>query len=132
MNYRNENTASVGDLVIASYKTGEYIGRIVEPPSNIKAAVQVLAVVKHPSQGDLHNPQQGDVPFFHQRRALAYQEIALMPLSGIHAYHGNVPDYTLSLQQALERELNMLHQTEEWARRSIAELEELHREYFPQ
>ncbi|MVP00318.1 sporulation phosphorelay system protein KapB [Paenibacillus lutrae] len=132
MNLRNEFAASVGDLVKGEYKTGEYIGRIVEINSPVKAAVQVLAVIKHPTQGDLHTADRNDLRYFQQRRALAYQEIALMPLVTIRSYNGNVPDYMLSLQHALEEELSVLQQTEEWARRSIAELEELHKDYFPQ
>ena len=67
-----------GDLVKASYKSGEYIGEIVEMTRS-KAAVKVLAVLKHPAQGDLHHPYEVDGVMFMQRKALSYQEIALMP-----------------------------------------------------
>lgn len=50
------DTCQPGQIVTASYKTGEYIGEVIELMSTGKAAVRILAVVKHPAQGDLHNP----------------------------------------------------------------------------
>ncbi|MCZ8515889.1 kinase-associated lipoprotein B [Paenibacillus filicis] len=124
-----EQMFTVGMRVRASYKTGEYIGEIAEAPSAVKAAVQILAVVKHPTQGDLHNPMDPDVGFFHQRRALAYREIALMPLNTIRPYHGEVPDYTASLKEALASELELMDRTARWASRCKQELEQLTKEY---
>ena len=119
----------MGSIVSAEYKTGEYIGEIVEISSASKAAVKILAVVKHPTQGDLHNPMNPDVAFFHQRRALAYQEIALMPLYTIKPYRGTVPEYADSLRKALQSELQTLQQTVKWAQRCVEELEQLKKEY---
>jgi kinase-associated protein B len=124
-----ETTLQVGDRVIASYKTGEYAGEIVELRNGGKAAVQVLAVVKHPDQGDLHHPMNPDVPFFHQRRALAYQEIALMPISAMRKYEGIIPDYKLSLLQSIDREMTGLDQTRRWIDKSLQELAALRAEY---
>ncbi|WP_029625977.1 sporulation phosphorelay system protein KapB, partial [Streptococcus sobrinus] len=62
-------TLQVGEIVTGIYKTGKYIGEI----TNIRPQfylVKILAVINHPVQGDLHNPRQADVPFFHERRAL--------------------------------------------------------------
>lgn len=120
----------VGDLVTAEYKTGRYIGRIVELTSTRKAAVQIAAVVKHPEQGDLHNPMQADVAFFHQRRALAHNEVALMPLPTIEAYEGPVPDYRDSLRRALQHDKRELDNLRRWAERAFAELAQLEKEYF--
>lgn len=119
----------IGSIVSAEYKTGEYIGEIVEMSSASKAAVKILAVLKHPTQGDLHNPMNPNVAFFHQRRALAHQEIALMPLYTIKPYRGTIPDYTASLQRALQSELEALQQTVQWANRCIEELEQLKKDY---
>lgn len=124
-----DHTYQAGTLVTASYKTGEYIGEVVEASSPMKAAVKILAVIKHPTQGDLHNPLDPDVPFFHQRRALAFQEIALMPLSTIKLYSGAVPDYTESLQQALLRDLEQLDLTIRFAERCREELQQLKKDY---
>lgn len=118
-----------GALVRAAYKTGEYIGEVVEPPSAVKVAVQIKAVLKHPTQGDLHHPMDPDVGFFHQRRALAFREIALMPLDTIRAYHGTVPEYETSLRQALEQEREQLDRMVRWAQRCLQELETLRGEY---
>ncbi|WP_028548233.1 kinase-associated lipoprotein B [Paenibacillus sp. UNC451MF] len=119
----------IGSIVSAEYKTGEYIGEIVEMSSASKATVKVLAVVKHPTQGDLHNPMNPDVAFFHQRRALAHQEIALMPLYTVKPYRGTIPEYSVSLQRALQSELQTLQQTVQWAQRCIEELEQLKKDY---
>ena len=62
-----------GDKVKAVYKTGEYIGELVTITDQ-KSLVKILAVLKHPTQGDLHHPLEVDGVFFHQRRALAFQE----------------------------------------------------------
>ncbi|OXM87871.1 kinase-associated lipoprotein B [Paenibacillus rigui] len=122
---------SIGSLVTAQYKTGEYIGEVVEQSSPSKAAVQILAVVKHPSQGDLHNPMNPNVPFFHQRRALAFREIALMPLYTIQPYEGDVPDYKTSLDRSLQEEMDAMKQSpyKEWAERCLEELVLLKQDY---
>jgi kinase-associated protein B len=124
-----------GDLVIASYKTGTYIGRIIELRA-MKAAVQVLAVVQHPEQGNLHAPQQVEGVFFHQRKALAEQEIALMPLDLIVKYEEeDIPNYRESLVRSLEVENMRMNQLalqpelQKWAFRAIEELERLYEEY---
>lgn len=119
----------VGEHVIAAYKTGEYIGEVVDV-SGMKAAVKVLAVVKHPTQGDLHNPNQANVGFFHQRRALANQEIALMPFDTISVYRQPVPEYGDSLRKALEKDKKSLHNDILFAQRCLQELESLEQDYF--
>ncbi|MEI7024296.1 sporulation phosphorelay system protein KapB [Paenibacillus sp. y28] len=119
-----------GMLVTASYKTGEYVAELLEV-SSPRALVQILAVVKHPTQGDLHQPMQAEVAFFHQRRALAFREKCNVLLSDIRPYRSAaVPDYQASLRQALEKELQGLRQTAAWIERSVSELEALQREYF--
>lgn len=121
----------IGDRVTAEYKTGAYFGEVVEVSSSMKAAVRILAVKEHPTQGDLHNPMDPSVAFFHQRRALSYQEIALMPISTIRPYAGQIPDYQDSLKRALLTQISKLSEMEAWARRSLQELDQLQKEYFP-
>jgi kinase-associated protein B len=122
---------TIGDIVQANYRAGGYIGEVVEIKPT-KAVVKILAVVKHPTQGDLHNPYEADVPMFHQRRALAYQEKALVPLAHINEYSGDIPEYSESLQQAVEAEIASLRKKSgPWAEKSIEELEKLKKEYFP-
>jgi kinase-associated protein B len=122
---------SVGDKVTAVYKTGGYIGEIVELSGKIKAAVKILAVIEHPTQGDLHQPMEANVSMFHQRRALAFQEIALMPIATIALYEGSIPEYKQSLKRALDTEIQKLTDLEAWSRRSLHELKQLQNEYFP-
>lgn len=71
-------TFEIGEIVTGIYKTGKYIGEVTNsrPGSYV---VKVLAVLKHPVQGDLHNVKQADVPFFHERRALAFREQTNIP-----------------------------------------------------
>ncbi|WP_159883570.1 kinase-associated lipoprotein B [Paenibacillus puerhi] len=123
------HACKAGDIVKASYKTGEYIGEVVELMESGKLAVRILAVSGHPTQGDLHNPMDPDVPFFHERRALAYQEIALMPPQTVRPYHGAVPEYKASLLQALDQEHARLDRMRRWAQRCQDELEKLKRDY---
>ncbi|MEC0228410.1 sporulation phosphorelay system protein KapB [Paenibacillus alba] len=122
----------IGDRVTAEYKTGVYYGEVVEMSTTMKAAVRILAVKEHPTQGDLHNPMDPSVAFFHQRRALSNQEIALMPISTIRLYSGVVPEYQDSLKRALSAQISKLSDMEAWARRSLQELDQLQQEYFPQ
>lgn len=126
----NNDNLQVGDFVAAEYKSGRYIGRIVEMTNTRKAAVEIMAVAKHPEQGDLHNPMQADVALFHQRRALAHREIALMPLATIEPYRGPVPDYAESLQRAVQTHKRELDTLQRWAQRALTEMETLEKEYF--
>jgi kinase-associated protein B len=119
----------IGALVTAEYKTGEYAGEVVEISPMGKVAVKILAVIKHPTQGDLHNPMDPNVPFFHQRRALAFHEIALMPAYTIKAFHGTVQEYRVSLERSLHSEIRKLKQKVQWAERSLQELEQLQKDY---
>lgn len=122
-------TLQPGDIVAFTYKTGTYAGEIVEAGSP-RAVVKVLAVLKHPDQGDLHNPYDPDVPMFHERRALSYTEKALVPLRDIGPYRGGeVPEYRESLARALEAELAALDRLRRWAERASSQLEGLKRDY---
>ena len=120
-----------GEIVTAGYKTGRYIGEIVDLKSP-KAVVKILAVMKHPTQGDLHNPKQLDVPLFHQRKALAEFEKALVPMSAINHYEGEVPEYKTSLKEALDTQsAELKHEGGRWAEASLTEIEKLKDDYFP-
>jgi len=118
-----------GDLVRVIYKTGEYIATVLET-HEAKLLVKTEAVLTYPTQGDLHNPYEVDVPLFHQRRALSYQEKVMVPLQTVRAYHGAVPEYRQSLVESLQREMEKLQKMIRWAERSLHELEQLHKEVF--
>jgi kinase-associated protein B len=126
----NNDPWQIGDVVVAEYKSGRYIGRIVELSNGRKAAVEIMAVVKHPEQGDLHNPMRADVGFFHRRRALAHREIALVPLHSVEPYRGPVPEYEESLRRAVAEHKEALDNLRRWAQRALAEMRALEEDYF--
>ncbi|MGG1314411.1 kinase-associated lipoprotein B [Cohnella laeviribosi] len=123
-----ETNHASGQRVKASYKTGEYIAEVVESDGR-RTLVQILAVLRHPSQGDLHHPYDPDVPMFHERRASAFREKVWVPSSAIQPYEGAVPPYGESLQTALAAEVERLERLKRWAERSLELLEGLRKEY---
>lgn len=92
----------IGQIVTAFNKTGKYIGEItgIRPETY---TVRILAVLIHPRQGDLHHPNQVDVPFFHERKALAFREQANIPLKMAKPYEGDIPDYKETLKTAIKK-----------------------------
>ncbi|OIR59623.1 kinase [Bacillus sp. FMQ74] len=119
-----------GSIVKGFYKTGVYIGEITacRPQHYL---VKVKAVLTHPAQGDLHHPKQADVPFFHERKALAYGEQTNIPHHMVKPYDGEVPDYTESLREATAQLRAKLNEDgSEWAKRSLHHLDILEKEYF--
>jgi kinase-associated protein B len=124
-----ENTLQIGDIVTGIYKTGKYIGEItnVRPQHYL---VKILAVLKHPTQGDLHSHKQVDVPLFHERRALAFHEQTNIPKPMVKSYDGEVPTYQDSLHQALEQQMAELQEDgSPWATRCLENLYTLKTEY---
>ncbi|MFF2289780.1 kinase-associated lipoprotein B [Peribacillus butanolivorans] len=126
----SEQEFNIGDKVTAIYKTGKYIGEIndIRPTSYL---VKVLAVVKHPMQGDLHNPKQTEVSMFHQRRALAFREKTNVPKNMVRVFEEEIPEYKESLREAVENMARTLSEVQtEWNNKSLQLLEELAADYF--
>ncbi|WP_028563098.1 sporulation phosphorelay system protein KapB [Paenibacillus pinihumi] len=119
-----------GDIVKMPYKSGIYAGELVET-SGPRSLVKVLAVLKHPEQGDLHHPQDPDVPMFHERRALSYTEKAWTLSRDLQPYQSKLPDYTSSLEAALEAEWNKLDRLRRWAEQGLEQLSRLREDYAP-
>lgn len=120
---------TVGDRVTAIYKTGKYIGEITEDRLQ-HYLVRVLAVVKHPMQGDLHNPKDADVLIFHERRALSFREQANIPKQMVKHFEDEIPDYKESLKQAVEKMKAELAETaSQWAELSLKAIETLEKDY---
>lgn len=118
-----------GMIVTALYKTGKYVGK-AEQIKNGKVLVSILSVLKHPKQGDLHNPNQSNVPFFHQRKAMAFQEKTWAPIHTVKPYDGEVQDYGTSLKNAFqELYVSLEAADDEWSTRSLLELEKLKKDY---
>lgn len=124
-----EDIFQMGEIVTGIYKTGVYIGEITEIRPN-QYLLKILAVIKHPTQGDLHHIKQTNVPFFHERRALAFQEQAFIPKQMVKHYTDAIPTYKESLQLALEKQIVSLQEDPtEWANRSLEHLYNLKEEY---
>jgi kinase-associated protein B len=117
-----------GAIAVIRYKTGRYIGEVLEA-SGPRALVKVLAVLRHPEQGDLHHPYDPDVPMFHERRALSYTEKVNVPPGDLQPYTGEIPPYKESLERALHAEIDGLDKLRRWSERCLAQLEQLAREY---
>lgn len=112
------------------YKTGKYIGEITEvrPQTYL---VRVLAVLKHPMQGDLHNPKDADVQMFHERKALSFREQTNIPKQMVKPFEGEVPNYLDSLKEAVAKMKEELKEnSSKWAEMSLQCLESLEEGYF--
>lgn len=120
----------VGEKVTAIYKTGKYIGEITEMrPQHY--LVRVLAVLKHPMQGDLHNPKDANVLFFHERRALSFREQANVPQQMVKPFANQIPEYQASLKESIEKmKKELTDDSSEWALRSLKNIETLEKDYF--
>lgn len=120
----------IGEIVTGIYKTGKYIGEITEVrPQHF--LVRVLAVVKHPMQGDLHNPKDADVLIFHERRALAFREQTNIPKQMVKPFHEEVPEYHESLKEAVEKmKAELIENETPWAEMSLKSLASLEKDYF--
>jgi kinase-associated protein B len=120
----------IGETVTGIYKTGKYIGEITEVRHQ-HYLVRVLAVVKHPMQGDLHNPKEADVMIFHERKALSFREQANIPKQMVKPYKEEVPDYLESLKQAVDKMKTELTEiATPWADMSLKSLASLEKDYF--
>lgn len=90
----------IGDIVLAHYNSGSYIGEVMEDRGE-RSLIKVLAVKKHPLQGDIHNYGKIDGVFFHERKALAYHEKMNVKKPAIHAFKEDIPEYAASLKKAV-------------------------------
>lgn len=92
----------IGDIVQAGYNSGIYIGKVIEDRRNF-FLVEVHAVLRHPKQGDLHNLGKVEGVAFHERKALAYKEKMNAGKRKVQKYEGEIPDYSLSLKNAVAK-----------------------------
>jgi len=116
------------EIVKISYKTGDYIGETIDRDER-RALVKILAVLQHPTQGDLHSSYDPDAAIFHERRALAYTEKVWVPLQTAKPYDGAIPDYRESLGAALGLERERIDRLKRWAERCLDNLETLRKDY---
>ncbi|WP_338131387.1 sporulation phosphorelay system protein KapB [Cohnella rhizosphaerae] len=76
-----------GQFVKAEHKTGQYIGKIASVDER-RALVEIMAVLRHPQQGDLHSAYDPDAALFHERRASAEREKVWVMLRDAVPYAG--------------------------------------------
>ncbi|RSL33750.1 kinase [Salibacterium salarium] len=116
-------------FVKAAYKTGVYIGEPIQEKED-KTLIKIVAVLKHPMQGDLHNPKQVDVPLFHERKALAEFEKVWIPTANAKIYEEVVPDYRESLISAYnELKQQLEEKKDEYSQKSLETLKGLEHDY---
>ncbi|SFP43853.1 kinase-associated lipoprotein B [Salibacterium halotolerans] len=116
-------------FIKASYKTGVYVGEKIDE-KNDKILMKVTAVLKHPMQGDLHQPKRVDVPLFHERKALAEHEKVWVPTPNAKSFEEEIPTYRESLVKALkELESDLSRRSDEYSNKSLETLAELKRDY---
>jgi len=117
----------VGDIVEARYNSGTYIGEVLEDRRNF-FLVKVLAVLVHPTQGDLHNRGQVEGVAFHERKALAFQEKMNATRRNTQLFTGEIPDYIDSLKRSVAEMKEKLQQENtpfnKLSLQKIADLEE--------
>ncbi|WP_028783566.1 kinase-associated lipoprotein B [Thalassobacillus devorans] len=121
---------NIGDAVIAHYKSGSYIGKIIEDRNQFYL-VEVLAVEKHPMQGDLHNPGKTEDVFFHERKALSHHEKANISKSAVKSFNGEIPEYEQSLRNAIDKLKDRLKRKEsDFNQKAFDQLVALEKSYF--
>ena len=108
-----------------SHKTGAY-GVTIKEENDDQVLVQVEQVIKHPKQGDLHNPGQTEGVFFHERRALSHYEKRYATRSQLREFNVEEMTYEASLQQAITKmENDLKQQNTEFAKLALNNLENL-------
>jgi len=127
-NNQVDDSLKIGDNVRAEIRSGHYLGELVEI-NGPRALVKVLAVLKHPEQGDLHNPYNPDVPMFHERRALSFTEKTNVLLRDVKRHTGIIPEYNESLRAAAEAEIASLDRLQRWAAKGLEQMQQLLKEY---
>lgn len=112
-----------------AHKTGVYGVSIVEEKDN-QVLVQIEQVIKHPKQGDLHNPKETENVFFHERRALSQFEKRYTTNAQLKEFDVRSMPYVESLQLAISKLEDRLRQKDdEHARRSLENLQNLKNDY---
>lgn len=121
---------TINSIVKATYNSGTYIGKVIEDRGNFWL-VEVLAVLKHPDQGDLHKPGQVEGVAFHERKALAYREKMNARKRHVTIYDGPVPEYRASLKTAVEEfKAQLAAEDTAFNRRSLARLTDLEKYFY--
>ncbi|WP_226035867.1 kinase-associated lipoprotein B [Aquibacillus saliphilus] len=124
------DNAKIGEIVKAHYNSGTYIGEVIEERGK-DYLIKVIAVLKHPLQGDLHNFGQTEDVFFHQRKALSFQEKTNVSRSAVHPFNEAVPDYYVSLKQSVDAlKVKLSAKESDFNKKAMKNLGDLEQQYF--
>ncbi|MGO1988485.1 sporulation phosphorelay system protein KapB [Mammaliicoccus vitulinus] len=105
------------------HKTGQYVVEVIEEKGD-QLLVKVVAVLRHPRQGDLHNPNEVENVFFHERKALS---------QFLKPYNEAAPKYVESLKTALyELEDKMEKKDNAYSEQALKCIEQLKIDYSRQ
>ncbi|WP_249871165.1 kinase-associated lipoprotein B [Oceanobacillus saliphilus] len=120
----------IGDTVKAHYHSGTYIGEVIED-RGANYLIEVLAVLKHPLQGDLHNYGKLEDVFFHERKALAHHEKMNVKKAAVHSFEGEIPPYGKSLKEAVKNyRQKLVAEDHEFNKQSLLKLNSLEKHYY--
>src|SRR5690625_2643271 len=125
-----QQSINVGDIVKTRYNSGTYIGKVIEDRRNF-LLVEVLAVIEHPAQGDLHQPGQVEGVAFHERKALAFKEKMNARKRDTEKYEEEVPSYVSSLKESLDKLKTQLEEkNSEFGKLSLSRIQDLEKHFY--
>ncbi|HCN61233.1 MULTISPECIES: sporulation phosphorelay system protein KapB [Mammaliicoccus] len=114
------------------HKTGQYVVEVIEEKGD-QLLVKILAVLKHPRQGDLHSPNEVENVFFHERKALSQFEKRYTTAQFLKAYNEEVPNYIESLKSSIyELEEKMKKKNNAYSDQALKCIEQLKKDYSRQ
>lgn len=114
------------------HKTGQYVVEVIEEKGD-QLLVKILAVLKHPRQGDLHSPNEVENVFFHERKALSQFEKRYTTAQFLKAYNEEVPNYIESLKSSIyELEKKMKKKNNAYSDQALKCIEQLKKDYSRQ
>lgn len=117
------------ELYKFAHKTGVY-GVTIKEQNDDQVLVQIEQVIKHPKQGDLHNPKETENVFFHERKALSQYEKRYTTMAQLKPFDVEQLPYTQSLQNAItELEEKLKSKDTLHAQKSLNNLQQLKRDY---
>lgn len=124
-----DKNITIGSTVETNYNSGKYIGKVIEDRRN-SWLVEVEAVLKHPTQGDLHNPNTVDNVAFHERKAIGPREKINARKRKTKLYTGDVPEYVESLKQAVTELKSSLNNDDAFGKLSLEKIADLETSFY--
>ncbi|WP_414044668.1 sporulation phosphorelay system protein KapB [Macrococcus equi] len=111
------------------HKSGIYVVEKIQDQSN-GVLVQVVSVITHPTQGDLHSRGEVENVFFHERKALAHYEKRIVDQNLLKSYDQEVLPYKASLIQSVNKmEQKLTSEDTPFNRKALETLNNLKKDY---